>query len=630
VNKWIISCGIVLSFCVGTCKAEPIDTLLLFGDSYFDTGAGNAVAEQIGTFLPNPTPPYFDGRHSNGPIWVDYASHLLHVGVNDFAVSGSMVGNGNFANPLLGGIFQQLDRYIAQAPFITPKTLVVLDGGGNNFFNLLTDPADLTPAGVQGAVLQAASNLGVVYTELLELGAKKTISWNLGDMGRLPIFTDPALGLTALSPLYTQISNAYNDALVQVTQMANAAAPDHQQIYIFDARAVFNEIAADLAAEGVNITEHTITTFPGGAYLVTGPQPEDLAFYDQVHPTTLVWRRFANYFAGYVDTLIDGPRFVAAEQDLAFESTRAFRDAIDNHFRTLHMERYIYGYDWDDCSCEQERFQLYAETEAKWGNTGTRRGSLGLDYDTQLVILGLDYHLSQNFTLGASFGAQTSFGRVKSHKGNILLNDYAPSVYAEYASADYFIDQNFSYHFYDFRDIHRKIPFIDREARARAEAEGAEYTIEAGYVFQCGDLTVIPIIGMDYEYLMMHRYKEKHAGMYNLAVPRYRETSLVGIFGTQMFFHGCDMGIGLLPFGEIYYEHEWQRNGVTLRPTFVNSVDNAIIYNKTSSPKRDILRYTLGVDATLATNLSGNISYEGETNFRQYNNAVKFQLDSCF
>jgi hypothetical protein len=95
MHKWIAMVGMaLLGLLPCTIKAVDIDTYIEFGDSYFDTGAGNFIAEAIGAPLPNPSPPYVDGRHSNGPIWADFLREETHTRTWTFAVSGAETGSG--------------------------------------------------------------------------------------------------------------------------------------------------------------------------------------------------------------------------------------------------------------------------------------------------------------------------------------------------------------------------------------------------------------------------------------------------------------------------------------------------------------------------------------------------------
>lgn len=634
MKKWASICAIAMSLITSTSQADELESLLLFGDSYFDTGAGNAIAESLGLLLPNPTPPYFDNRHSNGPIWIDFTSRQLHVPFVDYGVAGAQTGDQNTSEPQLGGIHTQILRYISNQPPIDSETIVILDGGGNDYLALLDDPSMLNPAGVANVTETALTNQAVNLLTLEAIGAKRTIIWNLGDLGMLPLFTDPALGLTALAPLFTAASEAYNANLITTVKAINDSNLGSGQVYIFDAKGVFDGIAARLREAGFNLTEHTITTLPNGTFIITGPQPDQTAFYDQVHPTSLVWRMFANEITAFTNTIADGPRFIAAEQDLAFETTRAFREAINNHFRTLHFQRYLQCRDWCNCS-EFERYQVYLDGLAKWGSTNTREGTLGYHYDTQLALFGIDYFWSNNWTFGANFTAQRNYARLKGnhrHAGHIHLNDYAPAIYAEYSNCDFFVDTFFAWHIYDFRRIRRKIPGIDVSTKGRTYGNGPEFDIQAGYVIPYMCSTLIPIIGLDYEYIHIDRYKEKHGiGIldYNLRVRQNHNDSLVGKFGAQFFLNPLDCG--LVAFGELFWEQEFLRHRKGIRTHFIHGInDGSTIRNRNSSLDRSLLTYSLGLQSQITSQISANISYQGQTTFRRYNNAIKGEVASTF
>jgi phospholipase/lecithinase/hemolysin/uncharacterized protein YhjY with autotransporter beta-barrel domain len=634
MKRWLPALGTflgVLFNCSATaCCERPIDQFLLFGDSYFDTGAGNAVAKAENLpLLAAPTPPWYLGRHSNGPIWIDYTSAALCIPFQNFAVSGAETGSDNFEEAGLGGIFQQIDRYTALESKIRPNTVVIMDGGGNDYFSLLNNPSDLNPAGVAAATQQAILNLLQDFTEIQALGAKKIVMWNLGDMGRLPIFTDPALGLTALSPLYAAATDAFNGALLPLIQTLNRYSHDEQQIYLFDAYTVFDEITAQLIAEGVNPVEHTITTEPGGIYFVTGPQPDQTEFYDQVHPTARAWELFSHSTSAFLDTLINGPRFVAAEQDLVFATSGAHRDAVDNHFRTLHAQRYVYCNNWADCSCcDENRFQLYTDIDAKWGCTSSRSTALGLDYNTQLALIGLDYSLNNCATIGCSFTAQTSHADVRRHYGHMRLNDFIPTLYGSFMQDDYFIDLATSYHFLDFKRLHRRVPFLCRTARGHMNGQAVASALRLGYVSQCGCLTLMPIIGIEFENICLRSYNEKGAGFVDLKMRRQHQNSLMTRIGAQLYWDS--IGGCFTPFGELYYDYECLRNRHHIAPRLFKSNDGSKDFARVGCGRRNFLKYAAGVDMVLTECLSSNISYEGDTNFKNSSNSVRFQVDAAF
>ena len=105
--------ALVLGLAGGTPKALSYDALYAFGDSLTDTGR-------------EPAEPYFhyDGRWSNGPLWVEYLSVLLGFSYNpdnNLAHSGA-----------------QTDDTLGQVIAFVPATdvghsLFVVWAGGNDF-----------------------------------------------------------------------------------------------------------------------------------------------------------------------------------------------------------------------------------------------------------------------------------------------------------------------------------------------------------------------------------------------------------------------------------------------------------------------------------------------------------------
>ena len=65
-----IATSLVLGTITATAQAPHYTNLYVFGDSYYDVG--NLYAA-----FGRPGPPYYDGRLSNGPIWVDHIAGFL-------------------------------------------------------------------------------------------------------------------------------------------------------------------------------------------------------------------------------------------------------------------------------------------------------------------------------------------------------------------------------------------------------------------------------------------------------------------------------------------------------------------------------------------------------------------------
>ena len=156
-----------------TSSATPIyDNLFVFGDSNSDTGRRLALEG-----LPA-SPPYYAGRHSNGPVAVEYLASALGVslvagstaGSNNFAVGGALTGAGNLdTSPTLAGtgMLGQFSTYSGIAGGVAdPHALYFIWGGGN-------DITQCGGAACTGAQLGASvSNLTTLVSDLYGIGAR--------------------------------------------------------------------------------------------------------------------------------------------------------------------------------------------------------------------------------------------------------------------------------------------------------------------------------------------------------------------------------------------------------------------------------------------------------------------------
>ena len=115
-----------------------VSDLIAFGDSLSDMG--NAKASVLN--VPD-VPPYWQGRFSNGPVWLEYVSDAFGLSTTvgsstnlkeiTEAFGGSQTGQG-FSYLLLPNVGTQINNYLAnvQSTF-SPSNVVSLWAGGNDF-----------------------------------------------------------------------------------------------------------------------------------------------------------------------------------------------------------------------------------------------------------------------------------------------------------------------------------------------------------------------------------------------------------------------------------------------------------------------------------------------------------------
>lgn len=247
--------------------APGYDSLYVFGDSYCDVG--NIFAATGGA---EPAAPYYNGRFSNGPIWLDHVAGFLGVplkasllGGTDFAFGGAWV---TAPQPIPGGFIptvpQQVELYLSQhGGKADPNALYVLEGGGNDILGATSGSP--TALGFEIA-------LGIADSERLlrQAGARHFMIPNLFNVGLLPA----AAGSVAFA---TAASAATNKAVDELLEFEEFIPGVH--ILRMDVFSLMNSIETDPTHFGfTDITDPCLTT-------VVCVDPDHTFFWDTHHPT---------------------------------------------------------------------------------------------------------------------------------------------------------------------------------------------------------------------------------------------------------------------------------------------------------------------------------------------------------
>jgi outer membrane lipase/esterase len=290
VHAW---CARLLSGCALLCAlagaspalAAPFTGLHVFGDSLSDTGNVFVFTETLSPGNGIPPPPYFGGRFTNGPNYVDwlglglgFSSAPVLLGGNNYAVGGATAASG-----LPPGLIAQRDLFLLRhAGVADPSALYVTWIGANDMQAVIdayiADPT--TASGAAAAIGSSIADLRQTILALNQAGARSFLVPNLPNLAFVPKYTklnDPAVSLFAL-----QLSDAFNLALAQML----ATIPGNQlAVHAFDANALF--LAALLDPAGFGLTNVTTPCFSGSPF-APGTVCADAArflFWDEIHPT---------------------------------------------------------------------------------------------------------------------------------------------------------------------------------------------------------------------------------------------------------------------------------------------------------------------------------------------------------
>ncbi|GAB1544864.1 SGNH/GDSL hydrolase family protein [Scytonema sp. NUACC21] len=257
---------------------SKFDGIYVFGDSLCDVGnAFDATTKATGEGSP-PSPPYFEGRFSNGWVWVEYLALLLgltsHRSTN-FAVGGATSGSMNTFipdNPLnLPGLQQQINSFVASlketSQVANSQALYIVWAGANDYLGGgVTNPA------------MPIENLLHAVTSLATVGAQNCLVINLPDLGVLPATRKDS----QQSLLLTELTKAHNISLAESLNALQSSLGSSVNIILFDLNSVFNQILSNPTTFGfTNVTDAELDRI-----VQSQPGTEKFFFWDGIHPTT--------------------------------------------------------------------------------------------------------------------------------------------------------------------------------------------------------------------------------------------------------------------------------------------------------------------------------------------------------
>ncbi len=251
--------------CVAHAAGPTYDNLIVFGDSYCDVG--NIFALTGGA---EPAAPYYNGRFSNGPIWLDHVAGFLGVplkasalGGTDYAFGGAWVTEGKSFTGV-PSVVEQVELYLSQhGGKADPNALYILEGGGN-------DILDTTSHSPETLGLHIAEGLALSELLLREAGAKHFIIPDLFNVALLPA----AAGNTAFAAKASDATNQSLDELLAFEQLIEGIHIVRMNVF-----GLLKAVQTDPTHFGfTDITDPCLTTG-------VCADPDHTFFWDTHHPT---------------------------------------------------------------------------------------------------------------------------------------------------------------------------------------------------------------------------------------------------------------------------------------------------------------------------------------------------------
>lgn len=251
--------------------------VVVFGDSLSDTGN---MWKLHG--LP-PAPPNWEGRYSNGPVWVEYLTSWLGLepsDVKNYAYGGATTGHDNASVAGAPGLLDEVRLYADDVAANGPP-------GADTLFVLWIGPNDFAAASdLADTVNQAMINVEQAVTDLAQLGARKILVLNAPDLGKTPRVHD--VGDPAYIERARLATLAFNSNLAWT--LGRLEPQLGIDVIACDFFSQFERIAADPLRFGLQDAQRRCLASDRDPPC---PDADQRVFWDGLHPTTAAHRVIA-------------------------------------------------------------------------------------------------------------------------------------------------------------------------------------------------------------------------------------------------------------------------------------------------------------------------------------------------
>lgn len=490
---------------VAAAQSASAGSLYVFGDSLSDTG-------NLYKLIGQPPAPYYNGRFSNGPIWVEDLPGLTGLSfttTNDYAYGGAYTGDlsvgntnvgTNIESPALPGVTTEIAGFAAAGGHFGSNDVVTLWAGANNYFAYASavqaNPAAaaaLVPLGVSDTLTQ----LNADVTSLIGLGAHTLIVPNLPDLGATPQFNTSAQGI-ALGDAFSVNHNAALPLYMEILHQQTGA-----NILVLNEEQLLNTVITNPATYGItNVTNECLTT----PACVTGSAATQATylFWDEVHPTTSAQDLIARYAA----SSLNGWRGLTVPAQLGTIGAQDFSTLIDNRLDALRAGASGFAYNVNGASGSQGnagKLSVFVTASGAYGNRQDQNSDPGFTYSNAVTALGADYRVNDNLTSGLALGYNDDHATV-SQGGKVDQTGLTVGLYTLATSGPAYVKVSGSY-----GDDWYRTTGTGVLGSITGKPQGAAYTasVEAGYSLQVAyGHTVTPSLGLSYTNTSLQGYTQ--------------------------------------------------------------------------------------------------------------------------
>jgi outer membrane lipase/esterase len=508
---------------IATAQNRSFTNLYVFGDSLSDTGNLFAATSALGAA--NPPAPYYQGRFSNGPVWVERLGNPLALAVTaaptvkssmNFAFGGATAAGTASLPPALGvqiGLFRQRA--------ITPgaNDLFTVLAGANDLIPVLSAPTTpVNPASLDAAGVATAQSVISSVQTLVGIGAKNIIVSGLPNLGATPRSLAAGGPGGAGAAFGLRATNAFNTELRSRLGLLSQSAADLNILYV-DVQGVLDRMVQDHRALGFsNATSFFLAPAAQG-----GGQgdPNSYIFWDDIHPSS----KTHAILAGIVTEMLNPEialGFSGAVGGAALALQGISADTFDARAAQIATSSRAKG-----------RIDAYANVNYANGDRAQLGRRPKFNYDAQVVTAGVDGRADGGLSLGGALNVGRLAAKVTADGGHFSVENAAARVYGVWASGPLTVQADGEYGTVDVKGIRRTTAFGGFATNGKTAGLQSGMSLKAGWTIPTGGGSVRPWIGYRFQKVELDGYSEKDVPALAMAVDAQEARSNSGAVGVD-------------------------------------------------------------------------------------------------
>lgn len=556
-----------------TAQAQSLrsfDSLYCFGDSLSDSGnlyAASGRAEPL-------SPPYYQGRFSNGQVWTEMLGHPLQLASVtgpsvrkdlNFAFAGAISSRSahNSVSLPVNGIPEldtQIDMYQARGLVPGANDLFTVWAGANNILGALVYLPTFAPFYAE----KAAQDACIGVDRLAKLGARTIVVMNMPGLGSTPRFVNT--GLTA--EYVNRCSDAYNTMLDKDLATQVASYSTDTNIVRIDIRKVLDRVIKDHKILGFdNASQAKLSVSGTQATVAAGVH----VFWDSIHPTTETHRIIADIVTESVN-----PELPLGQSAMVADATRALSASFTQAVSLREA----------DLMDEGIRQQPLVFTDFSHGTTRGRGYSLTPEtrHRTVATTAGGDWHLGNDFRAGVVLGAGKQ--ETSSDAGDELsITGRSAQCFGLWQAQNLLLGARLGHTWGEANHLRRVTRFGGLKTDADTDTRDTNAGVSVAYALKEGALT--PFAEINYHAVSIDGYTETGVEALSFAHDDQRSRSFNATLGLRATKKAKLLGRPLLLRGTLAYNTDIGRSSHHVSGALADNFTRTTMLNVTGPTDKE-------------------------------------------